>query len=111
MSDKPAPELKGSTPAPPSDKPTAKVTEHPDAIVLQDLRIPDAQQGDGQGMALLQQAQELSDKTGKPLRATAHADTPEAQPRLNKWYEDNGFVQVGTDPISGKPIYQYFEEK
>lgn len=111
MSDKPAPELKGSTPAPPSDKPTAKVTEHPDAIVLQDLRIPDAQQGDGQGTALLQQAQELSDKTGKPLRATAHADTPEAQPRLNKWYEDNGFVQIGTDPISGKPIYQYFEEK
>lgn len=63
--------------------------------------------GKGTASGLLSEVKKIADETGKTIRLTAHAETPGSQSALNRFYEKNGFVRTGFDPLSKKPFYTY----
>lgn len=103
----PRPAEQTSVPAPPSDVPSANITEYSDGITITNLRVPAAEQGQGVGTGIVQDVIKRSDETGKPVYVTAHADGPLLQDQLNRFYEGLGFRKYGEDPVTGKPRYVY----
>lgn len=79
----------------------------PDRIEIHGLGVYELARGKGQGSKLIQAIKNISDQTGSPITLTAHAESPSVQPLLNKFYEQNGFVKSGADPLSKKPFYIY----
>lgn len=76
-------------------------------IKLSGIKVPESQQGAGVGNRALKLIKDFSDATGRNIVLTAQALSADKQVALERFYERNGFVKFGKDPLSGKPYYGY----
>ena len=72
-----------------------------DAIHL--VNVEAAEKGKGAGTALLEKLKAMSDQTGKPIKLTAESLDKSVNPRLEKFYEKNGF----TRDVDGQNDFTY----
>lgn len=76
-------------------------------LQLASIKVPEGEQSQGAGTKAITEIKKFADKTGRNVVLTARARTPDLQPRLEAFYERNGFVKFGSDPLNKSPYYGY----
>jgi N-acetylglutamate synthase-like GNAT family acetyltransferase len=71
------------------------------------MGLDEAKQGQGTGTKIIEEIKAYADQSGKNVVLTATPRSADKQAALNRFYERNGFVRFGEDPLNHQPYYGY----